>query len=98
MMPIRFGAFEVDARSGELRRDGKKIKLQEQPFHVLACLLERVGQVVTREELQKRIWPDDTFVDFDHGLNKAISKIRVRWAIPRTTLNLWRLYRGAAIG
>jgi Tol biopolymer transport system component/DNA-binding winged helix-turn-helix (wHTH) protein len=73
---LRFGVFEVNVRAGELRKHGIKIKLQDQPFHVLACLLERVGQVVTREELRKRIWPDDTFVDFDHGLNKAINKIR----------------------
>jgi len=73
---IRFGAFEVDLRAGELRRNGSKVKLQEQPFQVLAMLLERVGEVVPREELQKKLWPADTFVDFDHGLNKAINKIR----------------------
>jgi DNA-binding winged helix-turn-helix (wHTH) protein len=72
----RFGVFEVDLRSGELRKNGLKIKLQEQPFQVLAMLLQRSGDVVTREELQKAVWTADTFVDFDRGLNKAINKIR----------------------
>lgn len=73
---VRFGVFEVDLRAGELRKHGLRIKLQEQPFRVLALLLERAGEIVTREELQKKLWPSDTFVDFDHGLNKAINKIR----------------------
>src|SRR5260370_21990398 len=72
----RFGVFELDLRAGELRKHGLRIRIQEQPFQVLALLLERPGDVVTREELQKKLWPADTFVDFDHGLNKAISKIR----------------------
>src|SRR2546425_3390577 len=70
-----FGNFEVDLQSGELRRAGQKLKLAGQPFQVLAILLERPGEVVTREELQKRLWPD-TFVDVDHNLNTAINKIR----------------------
>jgi TolB-like protein/DNA-binding winged helix-turn-helix (wHTH) protein len=73
---LRFGVFEIDNRAGELRKHGLRIRLQEQPFQVLAILLEHPGEVVTREELQKKLWPADTFVDFDHGLNKAISKIR----------------------
>ncbi len=73
---IRFGVFDVDLRAGELRRKGLQVKLQEQPFQVLAMLLEHVGEVVTREELQTKLWPADTIVDFDHGLNKAINKIR----------------------
>src|SRR5438093_10275695 len=73
---VRFGAFEVDLRAGELRKNGLKIKLQEQPFQVLAMLLRHPGEVVTREELQKTVWPADTFVDFDRGLNKTINKIR----------------------
>jgi TolB-like protein/DNA-binding winged helix-turn-helix (wHTH) protein/Tfp pilus assembly protein PilF len=73
---LRFGVFDLDLRAGELRKDGLRVRLQEQPFQVLAMLLERHGQVVTREELQRKLWPADTFVDFDHGLNKAISKIR----------------------
>jgi TolB-like protein/DNA-binding winged helix-turn-helix (wHTH) protein/Flp pilus assembly protein TadD len=73
---LRFGVFEVDLRSGELRKHGLRIRLQEQPFQVLGMLLVHAGQVVTREELQKKLWPADTFVDFDHGLNKAVNKIR----------------------
>lgn len=73
---IHFGVFEVDLRAGELRKSGVRIKLQEQPFQVLAMLLQHPGEVVTREELQKAVWPADTFVDFDRGLNKAINKIR----------------------
>jgi TolB-like protein/DNA-binding winged helix-turn-helix (wHTH) protein/Flp pilus assembly protein TadD len=73
---LRFGVFELDLRAGELRKHGLRVRLQEQPFQILALLLEHPGEVVTREELQKKLWPADTFVDFDHGLNKAISKIR----------------------
>src|SRR5437870_8975634 len=73
---LRFGVFEVDLRAGELRKHGLQIRLQEQPFQVLAILLEHGREVVTREELQKKLWSADTFVDFDQGLNKAINKIR----------------------
>ena len=73
---IRFGIFELDLRAGELRKHGLRIRIQEQPFQVLTMLVERAGEVVTREELQQKLWPADTFVDFDHGLNKAINKIR----------------------
>jgi TolB-like protein/DNA-binding winged helix-turn-helix (wHTH) protein len=73
---VRFGVFEVDLRAGELRRRGVRVKLQEQPFQVLALLLERPGQVVTREELQARLWQKDTFVDFEQGLNGAIKRLR----------------------
>jgi DNA-binding winged helix-turn-helix (wHTH) protein len=73
---FRFGIYEADLRSGELKRDGVKVKLQEQPFQVLMVLLERAGEIVTREELQQRLWPADTFVDFDHSLNTAINKLR----------------------
>ncbi len=73
---VRFEAFEVDLRAQELYKGGRKIKLQIQPFHVLAMLLETPGEVVTREEMQKRLWPADTFVDFDHSLNTAIKKLR----------------------
>jgi DNA-binding winged helix-turn-helix (wHTH) protein len=72
----RFGLYEADPRSGELLREGRKIKLQEQPFQVLLALLERPNEIVTREELRLRLWPSDTFVDFDHGLNTAINKLR----------------------
>jgi TolB-like protein/Flp pilus assembly protein TadD len=74
--PIRFEMFEVNPRSGELFRQGSKIKLQKQLFEVLAMLLERPGELVTREELRKRLWPENTFVDFDRGLNKAINGLR----------------------
>jgi len=73
---LRFGVFELDLRAGELRKHGLLVRLQEQPFQVLTMLLEHPGEVVTREELQKKLWPANTFVDFDHGLNKAINKIR----------------------
>jgi Tol biopolymer transport system component/DNA-binding winged helix-turn-helix (wHTH) protein len=73
---IRFAPFEVDTRSCELRRQGLRVKLQEQPFQVLLLLLERSGEVVTREELSKRLWPDNTFIDVERGLNKAINKLR----------------------
>ena len=72
----RFGVFEVDLRAGELRRNGIKIKLQEQPFQILALLLERPGQVVSRDQVRQRLWPADTFVDFDHSLNAAIRRLR----------------------
>ena len=73
---LRFGVFEVDLAAGELRKNGARIRLQEQPFQVLAALLENAGQVVTRDDLRQKIWPADTFVDFDHSLNTAINKIR----------------------
>jgi Tol biopolymer transport system component/DNA-binding winged helix-turn-helix (wHTH) protein len=73
---IRFGVFEADTRTGELRKHGLRIKLQEQPFQVLSLLLARPGELVTREELRLKLWPADTFVDFEQGLNKAINKLR----------------------
>jgi len=73
---IRFGLYEVDFASQELRKAGIKIKIQDQPFQILALLLERPGQIVTREEIQKRLWAGDTFVDFDLGLNSAVKKLR----------------------
>jgi DNA-binding winged helix-turn-helix (wHTH) protein len=72
----RFGVFELDLRTGELRRKGLKVALQEQPFRVLAMLVARPGELVTRDELRRALWPDAVFVDFDHGLNKAVGKIR----------------------
>jgi DNA-binding winged helix-turn-helix (wHTH) protein len=73
---VQFGLFEVDLQARELRKSGVKIKLNDQPFQVLAVLLERPGEVVTREELQTRLWPADTFVDFDLSLNTAVKKLR----------------------
>jgi Tol biopolymer transport system component/DNA-binding winged helix-turn-helix (wHTH) protein len=73
---LRFGVYELDPRAGELRRGGVKIKIQEQPYQVLALLLEKPGEVISREELKRRLWPADTFVDFDHSLNAAIKRLR----------------------
>src|SRR5216684_5262567 len=74
--PARFGPFEVDFRAGELLKNGRRIRLQDQPLQVLAMLLERPGDVVTRDEFRQKLWPNDTFVDFDHGLNNAINRLR----------------------
>jgi DNA-binding winged helix-turn-helix (wHTH) protein/tetratricopeptide (TPR) repeat protein len=73
---IRFGMFEADLSAGELRRDGRKVKLQDRPFEILVFFLERPGEVITREEFRRRLWPADTFVDFDHSLNASINKLR----------------------
>src|SRR5438094_2569812 len=72
----RFGIFEADFQAGELRKAGIRIKLQDQPFQVLTMLLERPGELVTREDIRKKLWPGDTFVDFDHGLNNAVNRLR----------------------
>src|ERR1700690_2391141 len=73
---FRFGTYEVDPDSGELRKSGLRLRVQEQPFQVLLLLLERPSEVVTREELRQKLWPADTFVDFDHSLNTVINKLR----------------------
>ena len=73
---FRFGVFELNEASGELRKEGIRIKLHSQPFQVLVMLLERPSELVTREEMRQRLWGDDTIVDFDHGLNTAVNKIR----------------------
>jgi len=73
---LRFGSFEADLAAGELRNNGRKVRLQEQPFQLLALLLEQPGEVVTREALREKLWPADTFVDFDHSLNTAVKKVR----------------------
>ena len=73
---VRFGVFEVDLRARELRKQGVKIRLQEQPFRILELLLETPGQIVTRDEIREKLWSSDTHVDFDRGLNKAINKLR----------------------
>jgi TolB-like protein/DNA-binding winged helix-turn-helix (wHTH) protein/Tfp pilus assembly protein PilF len=82
---IRFGVFEADTVTGELRKHGLRIKLQEQPFQVLSLLLARPGELVTREELRLKLWPADTFVDFEHGLNKTINKLREALSDDRET-------------
>src|ERR1700694_4823928 len=73
---LRFGVFEVDLQSGELRKQGVKLKLQDQPFQILAALLERQAEIVTREDLRQRFGASDAFGDFDHLVNKAVNKIR----------------------
>src|SRR5215470_5538977 len=73
---IGFDSFEFDFQLGELRREGQRVKLQDQPTRVLFRLLRRPGEVVTREELRQELWPADTFVDFDHGLNSAVARLR----------------------
>ena len=75
-MRFRFGIFEANAETGELRRQGTRIRLNSQPFQMLLLLLERPGELVTREEIARRLWPDGTFVDYDHGLNSAMNRIR----------------------
>src|ERR1051325_7468917 len=76
VIKYKFDEFEADLRAAELRKNGNRLKLQMQPFQVLVALLERPKEVVTREELRQRLWPRDTFVDFDHGLNTAMVKLR----------------------
>jgi DNA-binding winged helix-turn-helix (wHTH) protein len=73
---LRFSVFEVSLNSGELFKQGRKVKLQEQPFELLLALMERPGAVISREDLKQKVWPSDTVVDFDHGLNRAINKVR----------------------
>src|SRR6516162_11731036 len=74
---VRFACFELDQEAGELRKEGGKcIRLQEQPLQILRILLERPGEIITRDELRHKIWPADTFVDFDHGINNAIKRLR----------------------
>jgi cholera toxin transcriptional activator len=73
---FRFALFEADAASGELRKQGRRLRLQGQPFEILLLLLERPGEVVTREEIRQRLWPEGTYVDFDHSLNTAVNKLR----------------------
>ena len=74
--PVRFGVFELDPNTGELRKAGVRINLPEQPFQVLKALLDRPGDLVTRDELRQRLWPAETFVDFDQGLNAAVRRLR----------------------
>src|SRR5580698_2011077 len=73
---VRFGGFELNLRAGELRKEGHLTRLQEKPLRVLRLLVERGGELVTRDELQRKLWPNDTIVDFEHGINTAIKKLR----------------------
>ncbi len=81
--PVRFGVFELDPNAGELRKAGVRINLPDQPFQVLKALLDRPGELVTREELRQRLWPAETFVDFDQGLNAAVRRLRDALGIRR---------------
>src|SRR5881396_1176796 len=74
---VQFGIFELNRRAGELRKHGTRIRLQPKSMHVLCALLERPGEIVTRDELKARLWPDDTFVDFESGLNTAVIRLRL---------------------
>src|SRR6266571_6328037 len=74
---VYFGPFNLDLRAGELQKDGRKTRLQEQPFQILRMLLEHPGEVVTREEIRRKLWPNDTIVEFDHSINAAIKKVRL---------------------
>lgn len=73
---ICFGPFNLDLKAGELHKDGRKIRLQEQPFQILKMLLDRAGEVVSREEIRRKLWPNDTIVEFDHSISTAIGKLR----------------------
>lgn len=84
---VRFGAFEVDRRNLELRKFGVRIKLQEQPFRILVLLLRSNGWIVSREELREELWPNDTFVDFDHSINTAMQNLRCALSDSALTLH-----------
>src|SRR4029453_17370201 len=87
---VSFGVFELDLRSGELRKAGVRTSLPEQPFRVLALLLEQPGQLVTREELRARLWAAETFVDFEHGLNAVVKRLRDALGAPAERRRLGR--------
>ena len=95
---VTFGTFEVDLASGELRKSGRRMALQEQPFRILVRLLESPGRVVTREELQRELWPDDTFVGFEQDSTPRCAGCARRWATRPTAPDLSRRCRGAATG
>jgi len=95
---IRIGSYELDFQAGELHKDGFRIRLQEQPFEILAILADRPGEVVTREELRHKLWPADTYVDFEHGLNRAINKLRQALGMLRASLDTSRPFRAGATG
>src|SRR4051794_17320767 len=76
VLPLRFGPFELDVRRRELRKDGHRIRIQEQPLQILQMLLESPGDVVSREDIRKRLWPEGTVVEFDHSINSAVKRLR----------------------
>ena len=87
---VRFGPFQLDTQCGQLRKDGVGLKLQGQPIQILEILLEKPGQLVTREEIRQRLWTSDTFVDFDHSLNTAVKKLRQSLGDEADTPQLYR--------
>lgn len=93
---LRFGLFQLDSTRSELLREGHRVRLQEQPLRILTFLLERPGEVVTRDELRRTLWPAGTFVDFDDGLNAAIKKLRFALGDPRRIRGSSRRSRAAA--
>ena len=95
---VRFGVFEVDSKAGEVRKHGRRLRLQEKPFHVLEALLEQPGEVVSREELRARLWPADTFVDFDNGLNNAVNKVRAALGDSAACRSTWKPSGAGATG
>lgn len=94
--PVRFGAFQLDLRTGELRKGGSRISLPDQPFQVLKTLLDRPGDLVTREELRQRLWPAETFVDFEHGLMPRFDVCVMRSETRQTCRGSWRPCPAAA--
>ena len=97
LLRAAFGAFELDVRAGELRKHGAKIRLQEQPFRVLLMLLDRPGEVVLREEIRKKLWPNDTIVEFAPSINAAIQRLRDALGIRPTNRATWKRSLGEAI-
>jgi DNA-binding response OmpR family regulator len=93
----RFGVFEVEASSGELRRSGTLVRLREQPTRILIHLLEHAGRIVTREALRQQLWPSDTYVDFDHSLNTAVMRLREALGDSADNLSTSKLCRRKAI-
>ena len=87
---VRFGDFELDPRAGELHKNGQSTVLQEQQLKILLMLIEREGEIVTREEIKKKLWPNDTVVEFDHSINNTIRNLRRLWTIRPTTPNTSR--------
>ena len=87
---VRFGVFEIDFGTHELRKRGVRVRLQDQPFRVLEVLLEKPGEIVTREQLKERLWAEDEFVEFDKSLNTAVQKIRQALGIRRRARAFWR--------
>jgi hypothetical protein len=94
----QFGPFEVNVASGELLKNGRRIKLQEQPCRLLVALLENPGEVITREELRSRLWPRDTFVDFDGSLRGRFASLGRRWTITLTIPDTLRQFQSEDIG